>query len=284
MTRLGFAMLFLSRLMFAGDAVYDGAKVHYESYGTGTDALVFIHGWTCDLTFWRGQAPVYTKHRSLLIDLPGHGQSGKPDVAYTLERFARGVEAAMRDAGVERAVLIGHSMGEPVSLTFLRLFPAKVKALVSVDGFLPAVPKNEQERAKRKSDAEAYGNEYRKESNPEATAKMIDSMFTDRTTAVQRDEIRTKMLAAPRHVRVSAMAGMVALEPPTAAEKYGIPSLFIVAGRPERKGYDARVRALFPGAAYEEWAGYGHFLMMEDAPRFNARLEKFLASLDAARP
>ena len=44
-------MLFLSRLMFAGDAVYDGAKVHYESYGTGTEALVFVHGWTCDLTF-----------------------------------------------------------------------------------------------------------------------------------------------------------------------------------------------------------------------------------------
>src|SRR5258705_4645491 len=89
--------------LVGADVTYDGAKVHYESYGKGTDAVVFIHGWTCDLTFWRGQAPVYEKRRSLLIDLPGHGQSAKPEVAYTQERFARALEAVMRDCGVEDA-------------------------------------------------------------------------------------------------------------------------------------------------------------------------------------
>src|SRR5690349_15568616 len=78
------AML-LSSGAFAGDVKYDGARVHYESYGQGRDAVVFIHGWTCDLTFWRGQSAVYQKHRSLLVDLPGHGQSDKPDVSYTQE-------------------------------------------------------------------------------------------------------------------------------------------------------------------------------------------------------
>src|SRR6185436_7785884 len=106
-------LVFCSGLL-AADATYDGAKVHYESYGTGKEAIVFIHGWTCDLTFWRGQAPVYEKHRALLIDLPGHGQSEKPEVAYSQERFARAIDAVMRDAGVESAVLVGHSMGGPV--------------------------------------------------------------------------------------------------------------------------------------------------------------------------
>src|SRR5260221_10786292 len=99
-------------------ASLDGAKVHYLSYGAGKEAIVFIHGWTCDLTFWRGQAPVYQRHRSLLIDLPGHGQSDKPDVSYTQERFAGAVEAVIRHAGVDRAVLVGHSMGGPVGITF----------------------------------------------------------------------------------------------------------------------------------------------------------------------
>ena len=84
--------------LVASDAKYDGARVHYESHGKGKEAVVFIHGWSCDLTFWRGQAPVYDAHRSLLIDLPGHGQSDKPDVSYTPERFARAIEAVMRDA------------------------------------------------------------------------------------------------------------------------------------------------------------------------------------------
>jgi pimeloyl-ACP methyl ester carboxylesterase len=95
--------------------------VHYESYGKGSDAVISIHGWTCDHTFWRGQAPIYETHRALLVDLPGRGQSEKPDVAYTHERFARATNAVMRDAGVDHAVLVGHSMGGPVALTFLAL-------------------------------------------------------------------------------------------------------------------------------------------------------------------
>src|SRR5580704_16909675 len=61
-------------------APFGDGQVHYESYGAGHDAVVYIHGWTCDLTFWRGQEPVYRNHRSLLIDLPGHGLSDKPNV------------------------------------------------------------------------------------------------------------------------------------------------------------------------------------------------------------
>ena len=53
------ANVLLTASLFAADATYDGAKVHYESYGKGKEAVVFIHGWTCDLTFSRGQAPVY---------------------------------------------------------------------------------------------------------------------------------------------------------------------------------------------------------------------------------
>jgi pimeloyl-ACP methyl ester carboxylesterase len=145
-----------SLAVFAADANYDGAKVHYESYGTGKEAVVFIHGWTCDLTFWRGQAPVYEKHRSLLIDLPGHGQSAKPDVSYTQERFARAIDAVMRDAGVDHAVLVGHSMGGPVALTFMRLFPAKAKALVLVDAYVPQTPKDDAARDQLKQQMDAF--------------------------------------------------------------------------------------------------------------------------------
>ena len=128
--RLSMAFLLLAGILSAADVKYDGSRVHYESYGKGKDAAVFIHVWTCDLTFWRGQAPVYEKHRTLLVDLPGHGVSDKPEVAYTEDRFARAIEAVMRDAGVVRGVLVGHSMGGTVAIEFMRLFPAKTKALV----------------------------------------------------------------------------------------------------------------------------------------------------------
>src|ERR1019366_7450207 len=149
MRLLTIALCFATGLL-AADVTSDGSRVYYESYGTGQEAVVFIHGWTCDLTFWRGQAPVYQKHRALLVDLPGHGQSEKPEVAYTEERFARAIDAVMRDAGVTRAVLVGRRRAGPVAITSLRLFPARTKALVLVDAYVPEARKDEADRARQK--------------------------------------------------------------------------------------------------------------------------------------
>jgi pimeloyl-ACP methyl ester carboxylesterase len=266
--------------LFASDAKYDGARVHYESHGKGKDAVVFIHGWTCDLTFWRGQAPVYEKHRSLLIDLPGHGQSDKPDVSYTQERFARAIEAVMRDAGVERAVLVGHSMGGPVALTFMRLFPAKTKALVLVDAYVPQAPKDETAREQQKKQMDAFAARWRAPNYKESAAEMIESMFSDKTTPSQREEIRRKMLAAPQHVMASAFEGMLALEAPKPGDTYDVPTMIVMAEAPGRSGSEAQMRAIFSNLVkYEGWQGSGHFLMMESPDRFNRALEEFLAGL-----
>src|SRR6185503_10469193 len=57
----------------------DGARVHYVNYGKGNEALVLIHGWTMNLDNWRDQIPDLTKRsRVIAVDLPGHGQSDKP--------------------------------------------------------------------------------------------------------------------------------------------------------------------------------------------------------------
>jgi pimeloyl-ACP methyl ester carboxylesterase len=274
------ASVLLSASLFAADATYDGAKVHYESYGKGKEAVVFIHGWTCDLTFWRGQAPVYEKHRALLLDLPGHGQSAKPDVSYTQERFARSIDAVMRDAGVERAVLVGHSMGGPVALTFLRLYPAKTKALVWVDAFIPPQPKDDEARAKQKAQAAAMAGMWRGENYKESARQMIETMFSDTTTPAMREEIRAKMMAAPQYVMASAFEGMFAMEGPKPDEKYDQPAMAIMVKRASMADYETRLRTIFPNLRkFEEWDGAGHFLMMESPDRFNRALEEFLAGL-----
>ena len=209
MHRLLLVFLIFVTSLSAADAKYDGSRVHYESYGKGKEAIVFIHGWTCDLTFWRGQAPVYQKHRTLLVDLPGHGLSDKPDVPYTQERFARAINAVMRAAKVERAVLVGHSMGGPVAITFLRLFPAKVKSLVMVDSFLPQTPKDDADRAAQKARMEPFLRSFRAPDYKDTAHKMIETMFSNKTTPDQRQEIRSRMLATPQYVMASAMEGML---------------------------------------------------------------------------
>jgi len=67
-------------------ATLDGSRVHYKSYGKGARAIVFIHGWTCNMNFWRLQVPAFASNaRVIAIDLPGHGASDKSQITYSMD-------------------------------------------------------------------------------------------------------------------------------------------------------------------------------------------------------
>jgi pimeloyl-ACP methyl ester carboxylesterase len=249
--------------------LHEGAGVRYRSYGTGPEAVVFIHGWTCDLSLWDGQAPVYSRRRSLLVDLPGHGGSEAPlGIDYTQELFARAVEAVMRDAGVTHATLVGHSLGGPVAITTLRLFPEKVRALILVDSFLrlPQDYLNLQEKKERAASlAGTVGHD--------AFAASLENFFTPRTSPDARAAIRRVMLATPEHVRISATCSPAIPPPFRAAEQYTLPLTHIQIARREVSTEWGRI---FPRFEVEKWENHGHFLFMEDPARFNASLERLL--------
>jgi pimeloyl-ACP methyl ester carboxylesterase len=135
-----FPFIALSQVMPAPQdrfAKLDTMRVHYQNYGEGKEAVVFIHGWTCNLKFWKANIPAFVNQsRVIAIDLPGHGESDKPQVTYSMDLFARAIDAVITDAGVERVALVGHSMGTPVIRQFYRKYPNKTLALVIVDGSL----------------------------------------------------------------------------------------------------------------------------------------------------
>src|SRR5260370_1185574 len=111
-------------------------KVHYVVEGKGQHTLVLVHCWSGNLGFWREQVPALAdKARLILIDLPGHGQSDKPHTAYTMDFFAEAVLAVMPDARVDKATLVGHSMGAAVICRVSIQAPERVSALVQDDWF-----------------------------------------------------------------------------------------------------------------------------------------------------
>src|SRR5262249_52755053 len=122
-------------------ATLDGIRVHYRVVGHGhARPIVFVHGWTCDMSVWTKQVPFFAESgRVLALDLPGHGGSDKPEIAYTMDLFARAVSAVMADAKIPRAVLVGHSMGALVVRQVYRPEPAKGVALAAVGGSLKPV-------------------------------------------------------------------------------------------------------------------------------------------------
>src|SRR5947209_8606012 len=249
-------------------ASIDGSRVNYWSYGEGREAAVFIHGWTCDSTSWRFQTPVYERRRSLLIDLPGHGSSDKPQIPYTMEYFARAVDAVMEDAGVDRATLIGHSMGTPVAIQFLRMYPGKVSGLVIVDGFIPGPPKDDIEKKKQAAQATMMVKMYRGPDYKENLERMFDSMFTPDTPESVREDVAKRALSTPQYVVESVMEGMMAISP--LRESWpDVPVVATMVKRESSEQFRKFLESNFDLVRYEDFEHAGHFLMMEQPDKFN---------------
>jgi pimeloyl-ACP methyl ester carboxylesterase len=262
-------------------ARFDGLRVHYESYGTGSQALVFIHGWACNLTFWRGQEALYNQphRRALLIDLPGHGLSDKPHRAYPVEFFGRAVESVMRDAQVDRGILIGHSLGGPIAYAFLREFPEKAAALVLVDAFVSRYMAGPADRVATAAHFAKVARSLEGAAGERNFAERVEECFSKQTPEALRAEIRAKMSATPKYVRIAALSSISSLRPPAADETFDLPAIAIQAAEPGTQARFELMRSIFPRLQLDAWQGAGHFLMLEDPQRFNAEVEHFLAAL-----
>jgi pimeloyl-ACP methyl ester carboxylesterase len=249
-------------------ADFDGIKVHYQASGKGDEALIFIHGWTCNSDFWRGQTSAFPSARVIAVDLPGHGQSDKPQTDYTMAYFARSIEAVMRHAGVKRAVLVGHSMGTPVIREFYRLYPDKTLGLVIVDGVLRLVMPPAQ--------MEAFAQQLRANFKT-VSAQMVDGMLTPVKDEKLKAEIRAAMLGTPEYVAVSAMTDM-ADQKIYAPDPIKVPVLAVLAKSPFwAADTESFIRSLAPDLEFHMWEGVSHFLMMERPDEFNRTLQAFLA-------
>jgi pimeloyl-ACP methyl ester carboxylesterase len=113
----------------------DGVQIHYEVHGDGPP-LIMTHGYSSTSAMWNGQIDALSRrHKLVLWDMRGHGQSDYPDdpAAYS-EAATVGDIAALLDAvGARRAVVGGLSLGGYMSLAFYRAHPERVSALLIID-------------------------------------------------------------------------------------------------------------------------------------------------------
>lgn len=250
-------------------AKLDTMRVHYQNYGEGKDAVVFIHGWSCNLNFWKANLPAFVNQsRVIAIDLPGHGESDKPQVTYSMDLFARAIDAVLQDAKVERATLVGHSMGAPVIRQFYRKYPDKTRSLVIVDGSLR--PFSNPEQMKQFLDP-LRGPDYKKQA--ELIIGFVSQGIKDKRAL---EEIKAAMLSTPQHVMVGAMDAMMD-DAIWKEDKINAPTLAVMAKNPQWNAeYEKFVRELVPGIDYHVWEGVSHFLMTDEPQKFNDTVLAFM--------
>ncbi len=264
-------MCFLIAVVFASlasAATVDGIQIHSSVSGKGPKTVIFVHGWTCDETTWKSQVPALAgDFQVITLDLPGHGRSGSPkDGKFSVDLFARAIEAVRSEAKADRIVLAGHSMGTPVIIQYARLYPQHAAALVLVDGLVSAPPTPM---------VMSLADRFVGPDGLRAREDMIRSMLSAATTPEIQKHILSMMLGAPA---ATAAGALKAATDPTIWKEdvFNIPVLGLFADSPTSDG-GASMKSRFPGLEYHKIPGTGHFLMLEKPEEFNRLLKDFLA-------
>lgn len=123
--------------------VIRGKKIFYESVGEGLP-IVFIHGSMGNHVSWEFQKQLSEKYRLVLLDLPGHGESDPLDEENSVKLYADYVAEFVRGLGIEKMVVVGHSLGGAICIQLALDYPDLLRAIVLVGtgaklGVLPTI-------------------------------------------------------------------------------------------------------------------------------------------------
>ena len=269
----------------------DGVDVAYVDSGGDKPPLVLVHGLSSYLGFWEYQLPVFAeRYRVIALDLPGYGASGRPDAPMTPPWYAEVVADWMTAVGVERAAVVGHSMGGQIAMTLALEHPERVEALVlaapaGIEAFTPGAAQF----------MKAYWTETRalESSEVEVRAAFTTAVFNKVDEGVERlieERVRLAKHEAFRGTSVAvsrSIAGMVdhpvrerlgELRAPTllvyGTEDRMIPNPVFTGGR-TRDIAEQGHRAI-PGSELVLIAGAGHTVHHDEPAIFNANVLDFL--------
>ncbi|MFB9107113.1 alpha/beta fold hydrolase [Flavobacterium gyeonganense] len=110
--------------------LYKNTTISYTDSGEGT-TIVLLHGFLENKKMWHDYAVFFSEiYRIITIDLLGHGESECLGYVHEMEENARAVNAVLENLKIEKAIILGHSMGGYVGLAFAELYPEKLQKLV----------------------------------------------------------------------------------------------------------------------------------------------------------
>ena len=123
--------------------------LHIADSGSGDRCVVLLHGYLESMYVWDDFVPLLTPSvRVITLDIPGHGVSEVKGEVHTMEMMAEVVRDMLDSLGIERATLVGHSMGGYVALAFCAAYPERLDGVVLLSS--SPYPDDEQKRENRR--------------------------------------------------------------------------------------------------------------------------------------
>lgn len=118
----------------SGYVIARGVKIHYYRTGSGNQTLVLVHGITDDSLCWSSVAETLADRFDIfMVDLRGHGKSEAPEGGYLLGNLADELASLIRELGLAKPILLGHSLGGITSLVLAGRHPDLPRAIMMED-------------------------------------------------------------------------------------------------------------------------------------------------------
>jgi pimeloyl-ACP methyl ester carboxylesterase len=113
----------------------DGVQINLAIWEGSGKPILCIHGITANCRCWDALAGVLApEYQIFAMDLRGRGQSDKPSQGYSLEYHLKDINCLLDDLGLEKVVIMGHSLGAFIGLAFAAQYPGRTDRLILVDG------------------------------------------------------------------------------------------------------------------------------------------------------
>jgi len=234
--------------------------------------VVFVHCWMCNRSFWDAQLPALAgNYRTVTLDLPGHGEATSERTSWTIDGYGEDVAGLIRALELKEVVLVGHSMGGPVSLHAAALLPGTVRGIVAVETLHNADFKFEGEAIEgflRAFEADFVG----------TCERFVDQMFPEENVESIVEMVR---LAGCDKVRgavgTALMRNFGAIDMPAWFRQAGVPIRAINAAAPNPTEIEAnRSYADFDAVQMDE---VGHYPHMTRPDSFNPLLLEAISAV-----
>ena len=248
----------------------DGVSLYYERAGSDDPELVFVPGWCCDHAFYAPQFEHFKRaHTVTALALRGCGRSSSPPDGYDIPSLADDVAWFCAEVGIERPVVVGHSLGGMIAIELGARHPSLARALVADDPG-PVYPDELTSRVYQGFAEQLAG----------PTGEDVRRAWVSDLEPTVGDELRAKiidtMCSVPLPIARAVIEGVVEWNG-VAALTLCAPPLLVLRSAPGGSNDPARLQALRPDTHFGMTVGAGHFHQLEVPEQVNAMIERFLA-------
>jgi non-heme chloroperoxidase len=251
-----------------------GVTLEYSESGdqNGTP-VIFLHGFTDSRHSFNYLVPALTGNiRSIVITQRGHGQSDKPDSGYSPEDFGDDLEAFMTARGLQKAVIVGHSLGSTIAQSFALRYPSKVNGLVLM-GTIPYFKSNPallgfgaQVALLNDPVDHAFASDFRKSTlHLPIPGSYLDSLINE-------------TLKVPSMVWKAVMQGLLEVNYSASLKSINAPVLILYGDKDNFSSItnQQQFRSSIPGAQLRVYKGVGHALHWENPGQAGIDISAFV--------